>query len=390
MDEELLRTTLATVLRNKGAVAAFLASQDDLDIANSEHRVELLRRAHIAKHLRKQLSPKETAVVEARELRRRLASQELGRVLHIAKTLALCSLPYERLKETALVRKANLGDGTEVHVRFSSHDPSIPLPYGKDRALLSWLMTEARERNSPRVEFATALEFLEEFGVERERGGKDYREFKDSMDRITNVVITYGYENSRVGVERDRGEKLVFDRHLPSRNDAQSEELGLVELAGMRAPYFVEFGAKTFEDLVHNPVSIPLDILKFYQANPVCWDFIQFCAAQEAAIPEGQSRVMPFTRVLEFLGTKDSNIRRIRNKIEDVLKEIGPDYFGHVQVVGRGRSAALVITGKPKELSSQAPSELSFDQATFIPQTKVIKVIPPPPPPPARRKKAKA
>lgn len=349
MDRDLAQQTLKNIFRSGKAAAAFLVEHPDLSLDREEDLVQLLQLAN-QKQAKRHLAKKQT-VKTRHEIRttgkHKPVRQDWNQILHTAKTLALCSLPYDPVSERTLVRRTTLDDGTTVHVKFSAHDPNIELPFGKDRALITWLMTIARDQNSARVEFKSAMEFIRVFGISS--NGKKYHEFRHAMERICNVTITYGYESETFNQDRDRGEKLVYDKSLPHKTDYQAESLGLQSLPGIRDPYYIEFGQKTFQDLVANPVSVPLEVMKRYQNSPVSWDFLQFVSAQIPELREGEQKAFPLENIIRFLGTTEQNPRKIRLRIDSILKELNP-YLANVQLVGRGASTVLVIQGLPKEL----------------------------------------
>ncbi len=351
MDNTLTQHLLQSLLRTKKAFDAFMAENAHLSLEKQEDCVELLRLAHekgaAAKATKRRITSAKSHTVNERTKR---VPEDWTVVLHTAKTLALCSLPHEPVKERTLVRQATLDDGTVVHVRFSAHNQDIELPHGKDRALITWLMTLAREQNNPRVTFKSALDYIQTFGIPRT--GKAYSAFAQAMRRICNVVITYGYVSDTFDQDRDRGEKLVYDKNLPHRSDVKSEFMGLRTLPGLREGYYVEFGEKTFQDLVANPVSVPLDILKRYQDSPIAWDFLQFVSYQAAELDSGQQKAFPLNQVIDFLGSSDTNTRKIRFKIDRLLKELG-DYLYNVDLVGRGSQSVLIVKGVPKSAGSQ-------------------------------------
>ena len=349
MDLELAQQLLRGLLRTQKATEAFLLQNPHLSLEREDDRVELLRLAGSVVGKAPRAPRNHKAAQELRVTQRKVLNQDLNKILHTAKTLALCSLPYEPVSERTLVRRATMEDGTTVHVKFSAHDPSIELPYGKDRALITWLMTIAREQNSARVEFKSAMEFIKVFGIAS--NGKKYHEFRHAMERICNVTITYGYSSEAMNQDRDRGEKLVYEKNLPHRTDYKAETLGLRILPGIRDPFYIEFGPKTFQDLVANPVSVPLHVMKRYQNSPVSWDFLQFVSSQVPELADGEQRAFPLEMIIRFLGTTEQNPRKIRLKIDTILEELG-EYLSHVKLIGRGSNSVLVIEGLPKALHS--------------------------------------
>lgn len=334
---------LTLVLKGKAKVQAFLAKHEDLSIEDPNEALKLVSLATAEATAPKQKKPQVPS--EVRQFRRHVARMDFERILHTAKTLALCSLPVDPTTERTIEREAVNDQGLKVHVRFSSHNPKIPLPYGNDRAILTWLMTLAREHGSPKVQFDSAMSFFKAFGIGD--SGRNYTELREALDRICNVVITYGYESEAMDVERDRGEKLVYDKQLPSRRDTRSESTGLVRLVGLPA-YFIEFGEKTFRELVSAPVSIPIEILRRYRNNPTNWDLVNFIVAESANIEPGGSRSLSLSAVVQFLGSRDKNLRKMKLRIDQLHQEVGE--FFNFSVIGRGSNAVITLRELPEEI----------------------------------------
>lgn len=68
--------------------------------------------------------------------------------------MVLCGLPYNPTKETRLILKARLGDGSTVTVVFSA-GLSSEMPYGSDRTLLYWMVDKAIKSQSSFVSWET-------------------------------------------------------------------------------------------------------------------------------------------------------------------------------------------------------------------------------------------
>lgn len=361
MDSATARQILLSLLKRPGRVQAFLEKHGSLSLDVPEQAMELVRIASVPKAQVVKKAPIEGLT----ELRKKIATQDWNKILHTAKTLALCSLPVAPIEARTLLREAVDDKGTRIHVMFSAHDERIPLPYGNDRALITWLMTLARERGSARVEFSSAMEFLDTFGIDR--GGKSYEELRGALERIGNVVITYGYKSTLANIDRDQGEKLIFARQLPTKHDVRSENTGLIKLPGM-PNYFVQFGEQTFRELVSTPVSIPVEILKHYRNNPLAWDLINFVVAQANTLQGDAEQAVPFSLLSQFLGSQDSNPYRLQAKIKQVQEEVG-DYL-NFSIVGKGSGSVLVMRALPPELVQKALAESA-------PPTPTISVVAP-------------
>lgn len=342
MDPEVALKNLAFVLKGKAKAQAFLAKHPELSLENPDHAVLLISLA-----VKEASTPRQKPQIpaEIRQFRRKVATMDFERILHTAKTLALCSLPIEPTTARTVEREAIDDQGLKVHVRFSSHNPKIDLPFGNDRAIITWLMTLAREHGSAKVQFDSAMEFFNAFQIGD--SGKNFFELREALERICNVVITYGYESDSMDVDRDRGEKLVYDKQLPSRKDVSNENTGMVRLTGL-PNYFIEFGEKTFKELVSTPVSIPLEILRRYRNNPTNWDLLNFIVAESANIGPGGSRSIPLSAVVQFLGSQDKNLRKLKLRVSQLEQEVGQ--FFNFSLLGRGSNAVITLRELPEEL----------------------------------------
>lgn len=85
-------------------------------------------------------------------------------LIQVAQAMVLCGLPYTSTKETHIIRKARLGDGSTVTVVFSA-GLSAEMPYGSDRTLLYWMVDKAIKSQSAFVSWETASEFLQDLGM---------------------------------------------------------------------------------------------------------------------------------------------------------------------------------------------------------------------------------
>lgn len=343
MDSVTALQNLALVLKSKAKVSAFLAKHSGLSLDKPTEALQLVTLATAEATAPRTRKPKLPS--EVKEFKRRLVAQDFDRILHTAKTLALCSLPVDPQKERTIVREAVDERGTKVHVRFSSHDERIALPYGNDRAIITWLMTLAREHGSPKVEFDSAMQFFTAFGMAD--SGKNYADLREALERISNVVITYGYESRIANVDRDLGEKLVYDKQLPTRSDIRGEKTGLVRLTGL-TNYYIQFGEQTFKELVSTPVSIPLDILRRYRSSPTSWDLLNFIVAASANLPPGGEHGVSLKMVSQFLGSRDKNLRKLKQKVDQLAVEVG-EYL-NFSVIGRGTNAVVMLGELPEEL----------------------------------------
>lgn len=344
MSQEVLEEVLATFLKTKGAVKAFLKVHSN--ISQSE-LVELASaEAQILKSQRAMRTRAKKDAKLTKEIKAQVNTKDFDKLLYTARTLALVGIPHTRTEEQFLKRQVDLPDGRRVWVTYRTADPSITLPYGRDRALLTYLMTCARHNHDPRVEFRSALDFLKAFDLAI--SGASYRQINESMKRIANVVISYGYDAETHS--RDRGNKLITEKCLPNQRDVKVESTGLQTLPGIGNPYYIIFDQTTFLELVNHPVRLPLAVAKKFTGMPFGWDFLQFVSYQSDQVGGDEPKIIPLSLLKNFLGSSETNDRKIRWRLEKVLSELG-EYFAHVHFEGSGSKSFLIIEKPAYELS---------------------------------------
>ena len=394
-----IRSVLETVLPDREALEAFLKENTDLD--RNTDQIELLRRAieysDRSKAKIEILPPDgpEKGLPKSKGLVSKLAPKkgakiDDGQLLHTARTLALCSMPYDKTSESEIVRKVTI-DGSTVYVRFSAYDKNVALPFGKDRALLTWLMSKALEQGNPRVSWDSASSILASFQMSK--GGRQLAELKESMTRICNVVIGFGVMHKETPEPgKDRGSKIIYEWSMPSKREVDAEERGEQHLES--EPYFVEIEPKTYQQLIERPVSLPSRVLRRHQNSPLTWDFLNFLGYQSTCTPLGEQKAIPLRQILTFLGTEDSNLPRLKAKFQEVIEDLNGS-LGDIRFEGRGSSSFLFLEGRGQALSvaPQLPSlGLSDgDSAIAAPPRSLFldEESEPPPKPKARPKKEK-
>jgi hypothetical protein len=101
-----------------------------------------------------------TSFIEA-EVQRVLA--DLRTKLVQAKAPIFCALPYSRIPDRSVTRRARIGRDSVLNITVASIEPGIPLPYGADRALLGWIQTLCYHDRF--VSFDTLTQFFRAFGL---------------------------------------------------------------------------------------------------------------------------------------------------------------------------------------------------------------------------------
>ena len=261
------------------------------------------------------------------------AETESQEFLVAAQALIYCGLPYKPLLDssgkpiTHYKRTARTARGS-VTLTVAAQDPDIPLPFGKDRLALAWVQTKAKKQGDPLVRWESAREFFEVFGLDG--GGKEYRLFRETWERLSNAVFTIRYE----GEEFVRGRliPLLEDYDLPTHRDRQQESGGVTRMKGL--PYFVRLSPTLWKHLQESPVPLRWDVMRHFRNEPKAWDFVSFICYRawtlEMAGVKGGTAVarIPWQELLEQLGTEDKDEYRLRHtlkRILDRLKVIWPE-----------------------------------------------------------------
>lgn len=237
-------------------------------------------------------------------------------LLITAQGLILCGLPYKPQAGGYYQRQARTAHGL-VRLTVSALDPDTPLPFGKDRVTLAWLTTKAVQTASPVVEWDSASEFFEVFGLKRD--GRTYRAFWESWKRLAKTafvleVIQTGHDSGRVAPILERWD-------LPTLRDHRNEATGLVLLSGMK--YGVQLGKTLWEHLKAHPVPLPLPVMREFQDEPKAWDFAAFVTWRSYLCQHtnGVARIA-WRDLVQQLGSQDRDHKQLRKSLKDILRRL--------------------------------------------------------------------
>jgi hypothetical protein len=103
-----------------------------------------------------------------------------------AKALIFCALPYSRIPDRSVTRRARIGRESVLTVTFASIEPGVPLPYGADRALLGWIQTLCYHDRF--VSFDTLTQFFRAFGLSD--SGREYARFRGRLERLMSLALS--------------------------------------------------------------------------------------------------------------------------------------------------------------------------------------------------------
>lgn len=289
------------------------------------------------------------------------AKQDL---LYIAQVMVLCGLPYRQPKDEngqPLVlweRSAKTAQG-EVRLTLGTLDGKLGLPYGKDRVLLSWLVTKALQTGNPCVTWDSATDFFDAFGLDR--GGSNYRWFLGAWRRLANLAIKIDRHDNSGQEDWGKLRVVIEDYRFPSMREHQREATGEVRLP-LDAPYAAVLGTKLFQELKEGRV-VPLafPVMREFQDEPKAWDFACFVFWRSWVCGRSQElKGNPVARISwqdlhQQLGSTDKDSKQLRKTLKaclDRLKIVWPECqanfeSGGVLTIRPPQSAIHLV--KPKD-----------------------------------------
>lgn len=234
-----------------------------------------------------------------------------------AKALVLCALPYKRVLDPRITRKARIGKSTFLSVTFAAVGEGAVLPFGADRALFGWIQTRAYRDGF--IAFETLKEFLTAFGLND--SGANYRLFKQRVDRLTHFAVSI--ETSTDDEEALLNITPVRSAYFPKSSRAARKRIS-TEDAGQLLLIPEKYGFRLdplfWEYLKANPVPLPLSLMRLFHNKPKGWDFAQFVLYRCYAART--KSVVPWTAFSEQLGSRDTNQRRLRATLVGFLRQM--------------------------------------------------------------------
>ena len=190
------------------------------------------------------------ALVDARE-----ADPDLG---FMARLLMLCSLPRTNLGDREKYVRKN---GPFTLVMFAGADQK--LPFGNlPRLMLAWISTEAVQTQSRELVLGNSLsEFMRALGI-YSNSGRVHIRLRNQMERLfqCHVQLVHEHEHGKRFVSSqiaDQGEFWWSARRPDERSLWQSK---------------IELGEKFFNEIIHNPVPLDMNILKALKRSPLGLD----------------------------------------------------------------------------------------------------------------------
>jgi len=246
-------------------------------------------------------------------------------LLFLSQALMYACFPYRSVKERTFTRIIKTAKGT-IKITLSTVDPSIPLPFGKDRVLLGCALTRARQKGRPAVSFEELDKLLVKFGEDyRNYGGKDYDEFAARWLRLKNCAVSI----ERKGSNCTEGENkfLIAKYRIPKRKKGPKRSTRMT-IAPDEPTGAIQFGTDFWNDYLAYCVPMPVPLMQLFANQPKAWDIATLIhwASYSAIHSKHQggtgTKSISSRDLLHILGSVDSNERRLRAAIRDVIAEM--------------------------------------------------------------------
>jgi Plasmid encoded RepA protein len=287
----------------------------------------------------KAISKRALDVAEIRESR---DSGALGDdVFKLAQAMILCTLPYRPTAEIKITRKARLGDGSTLIVTFMAARDGVPMAYGSDRKLLTWMFDRAIQSDSPFVPWKKATEYSKEMGIND--SGKNLRDLRDRFRRLSGLVISI--ERRTATGEKGKTVPVIEEFNLPpSVASMKAEEQGQARLPELAEIYGFKLNESLWKDLKRHNVAIPRELWLRTKGSAqlqdiLLWMFYRCYSAQTES-------VVPWEGIRQQLPQEDSNPWRLKQLMRTAVMElrlIWPE--ARVEVVKEGLLVNRALAG---------------------------------------------
>jgi hypothetical protein len=227
-----------------------------------------------------------------------------------ARPFILCGLPIRRLPDGTLTYTRRNG---RFFLEIVGH-PEFGVPFGQDRLVLLWLATEAVRQRSPVVEFESAAQILNKWGLPT--NGEYYRRLAASFKRVFASTIFFGTRDDRRGSEAwDRSRAHFFD-HVQLWCSKESCA------APGRRGNLVTLSTSFWEELRAHPIPVDTEVVRVLANNPGCLDLYTWLTwrCYQAKTAERIPLFGPFGLAAQLGVQEYARERKFRERISRWLK----------------------------------------------------------------------
>ena len=240
------------------------------------------------------------------------ANREEGRqpLAFASRPFILCGLPIRRPPADQLLFERRNGN---FLLQITGH-PQFGLPFGQDRLVLIFLATLAVRQKSQTVQFRSAAEMLDTFGMAK--GGKEYRRIVAAFERIFGATMFFSTESTRstaTVMHRSRFNFLKEAEIWYSRSGDASTGQNIITLSD-------EF----YSEISCHPIPADLEAIKVLAAAPALLDLFMWLSYRcfVAKGPESIPLFGPFGLTQQLGCVEYSRPSRFRAMLEQWLQTI--------------------------------------------------------------------
>lgn len=256
--------------------------------------------------------------LEVAEIRESRDSGTLGEeVFKLAQAMILCTLPYRPTSEVKITRRARLGDGSTLLVTFMAARDGVPMAYGSDRKLLTWMFDKAIQSDSPFVPWKNASEYNKETGIND--SGKNLRDLRERFRRISGLVISI--ERRTADGEKGKTVPVIEEFNLPaSVASIEAEKQGQGRLPELNDAYGFKLNESLWKDIKKHNVAIPRQLWLRTKGSAqlqdiLLWLFYRCYSAQSESL-------IPWDGIRQQLPQDDTNPWRLKQMMKTAVKEL--------------------------------------------------------------------
>lgn len=238
------------------------------------------------------------------------------------KALVQANLPHSKPKSDIWVRK-NGQFSLVVQAGIDETGNSYGLPYGAiPRLGLLYLITQAIRTKSRHIELGNTLnDFIRDLGLSPETGGGkrgDAKRLIEQMNRLFNA--RFSFTETLTDTNGNTGKRRL------NMEVAQKSELWWDIKNTEQTSIFsscLELGEDFYNAITTNPVPIDFRAAVALKQSPLALDiYILLCLEAFKAHKSKQGRFIPYTALMEQMGSSYSDLKNFKNKFKAALRKV--------------------------------------------------------------------
>lgn len=177
-----------------------------------------------------------------------------------------CGLPVRKPPTGEMLYERRNGDFV---LQITGH-PSYGLPFGQDRIVRIYLATLAVRQKSQTIQFRTAAEMLETFGMHK--GGKEYRRLVAAFERIFGATIFFGTDALRGTAKVVQRSRFSFFQEAQIWYSRDTEQYPFSE----QFENVIVLSDEFYREITAHPIPADLEAVKVLAASPAVLDLFMW------------------------------------------------------------------------------------------------------------------